>query len=211
MRSPSRWRELRSKCIAGGNNLKKTLNVAGGTTGRRWSIFVHMLCLTAALTGVGSALAQDASPGTERTPGEAKVSAATESRDASTGYLGTANFNVGRIGRDCLALIGRTETPQAFVSVWQQRNMKYLMAAAKYLEARLAEAEATGGVERRNAVISELVAAVRSSAEASAKSRIDAPDKQAACKRVLQDIQAPQRSHTAAISGNSGCDAGLSR
>lgn len=113
----------------------------------------------------------------------------TESRDASVAYIGTSNFVVGRIGRDCLAQLGRSESPQEFVGAWQQRNMKYLTASQKYMDARLGEAEAAGGMEKRNAVIRELTAAVQSSAESIVKSWLDHPDKQDACKRAVALIE----------------------
>lgn len=121
---------------------------------------------------------------------QAAESATSESRDASTAYVGTANFVVGRVGRDCLSMIGRSETPQAFVATWQQRNMKYLMASQKYMEARLGEAEAAGGLERRNAVVSALGTAVRNGAEATVKSWLERPEKVDACKRAVALIDA---------------------
>jgi hypothetical protein len=96
---------------------------------------------------------------------------------------------VGRIGRDCLTLLGRSESPHEFVGTWQQRNMKYLTASQKYMDARLGETEAAGGAEKRNAVIRELTAAVRASAEVTVKSWIDRPDKQDACKRAVALIE----------------------
>jgi hypothetical protein len=85
---------------------------------------------------------------------------AAESRDAATAYLGTANFVVGRIGRDCLPSLGRSETPQAFVGTWQQRNIKFVMASDKYLQARLAEAQANGGSSKQQSIIFEFTSAV---------------------------------------------------
>lgn len=41
----------------------------------------------------------------------------TESRDASTAYIGTVNFVVGRVGRDCLSKLGRKDSSQEFVGV----------------------------------------------------------------------------------------------
>lgn len=116
-------------------------------------------------------------------------SLSSESRDASTAYIGTANFVVGRVGRDCLTLIGRTETPQAFVGVWQQRNIKYLKASQKYLDLRFDEAEKAGGPEKRKAIASELTMAVRSGAESTVKSWLDRPDKGEACKRAVALIE----------------------
>lgn len=116
-------------------------------------------------------------------------SATSESRDASTAYIGTANFVVGRVGRDCLSVLGRTETPQAFVRVWQQRNIKYLMASQKYLDLRFGEAERSGGAENRKANMGALAEAVRSGAESTVKSWLDRPDKGEACKRAVAIIE----------------------
>lgn len=115
--------------------------------------------------------------------------ATSESRDASIAYIGSANYVVGRVGRDCLALLGRTETPQAFVAVWQQRNMKYLMASQKYMEARFAEAEAAGGKETRNAIMGALTTVVRTGAESTVKSWLDRPNRDEACKRSVALIE----------------------
>jgi hypothetical protein len=93
------------------------------------------------------------------------------------------------VGRDCLALLGKSETPQAFASAWQQRNIKYLIASQKYMEARLREVETAGGTEKRNAVIGALTAVVRNNAEATVKSWLDRPEKQEACKRVVALIE----------------------
>lgn len=120
---------------------------------------------------------------------EQNTIATSESRDASTAYLGTANFVVGRIGRDCLSLLGRNESPQVFVGAWQQRNGKYLYAVQRYMEARLREAEAFGGVERRNSVVSSLNSVVRSGAEATIKSWLDRPDKEGACRRAIGIVE----------------------
>jgi len=120
---------------------------------------------------------------------QATAPATSESRDASIAYIGTANFVVGRIGRDCLALLGRTETPQAFVAVWQQRNLKYLVASEKYMQARFGEAEATGGADNRKAVIGALGSAVRGAAESTIRSWLDRPDRSAACKRSVALIE----------------------
>jgi hypothetical protein len=120
---------------------------------------------------------------------ENDTAATSESRDASTAYLGTSNFVVGRVGRECLNLLGRTESPQTFVGAWQQRNVTYLMATQKYMAARFREAEAIGGVNSRNAVANALNSAVRNSAEVTVKSWLDRPDKQTACKRAVELIE----------------------
>jgi hypothetical protein len=65
----------------------------------------------------------------------------SKSRDASATFIETQNFIVGRIGRDCLTEIGRSETPLAFQQKWQRDNAPYFDAARKYLAARLLEIE----------------------------------------------------------------------
>jgi hypothetical protein len=123
------------------------------------------------------------------THAQAPGAATSESRDASTAYIGTSNFVVGRVGRDCLALLGRSDTPQAFVGAWQQRNTKYLLATQKYMEARFAEAEKSGGVDGRNGIVSALNNAVRNGAETTIKLWLDRPDKAEACKRAVSLIE----------------------
>jgi hypothetical protein len=118
------------------------------------------------------------------------ASVVSESRDASIAFLGTANFVVGRVGRDCLAPIGRNETPQAFVAVWQQRNGKYLLAMQKYLDARLAEAEVAGGIAGREKIMRELTVAVQTGANAILKTLLEHPDQFDACRRAINFIDA---------------------
>ena len=75
----------------------------------------------------------------------------SKSRDASAAFVETQHFIVGRIGRDCLAEIGRTETPLEYQTKWQRDNAKYFHAARKYLAIRLTEIEnpaARDAVER---------------------------------------------------------------
>jgi hypothetical protein len=116
--------------------------------------------------------------------------ASSESRDAATAYVGTINFIVGRVGRDCLSLLGRSELPQQFAGAWQQRNAKYVAAAAKYLERRLEEASASGGPEKRDAVLREVTTAVHSSGENTVRSWLERGDKQEACKRAVALVEA---------------------
>lgn len=117
------------------------------------------------------------------------LSPTTESRDASLAYIGTANFVVGRVGRDCLGLLGRSETPQAFVATWQQRNARYIQASAKYMEFRLQEAQSLGGNERREGVLRALTTAVQSSAGQTLASWLGRGDKLDGCKRAVGLIE----------------------
>jgi hypothetical protein len=130
------------------------------------------LVLLPALLFAQVALAQHAAPAT------------SESRDAASAYIGTGNFIVARIGRECLALVGRPESPQDFVANWQHRNAPFVKASARYMDARVAEAEASGGPERRAAVLRDLRAAVQGGGEAAVRSLLQGR-KEESCMRAI--------------------------
>ncbi len=71
----------------------------------------------------------------------AAESVASEARDTAAAFVATQNFVVGRIGRDCLEELGRSETAAEYQKRWQRDNARYHAAAMAYLEARLAELE----------------------------------------------------------------------
>lgn len=91
----------------------------------------------------------------------------SESRDAASAYMGTINFIVGRLGSECLAPLGRTETAKEFAGAWQQRNARYYTASIKYMGKRLDSAQKSGGNITRDAVLKEYTTAVRGGGEAS--------------------------------------------
>jgi hypothetical protein len=113
--------------------------------------------------------------------------AAVESRDAATGFVGSMQFTVGRIARDCLASLGRTESPQAFVEAWLLRNGKYAAAASAHVEQRMNEAEAKGE-GAKNLVLRE-IAAVRGEAERGIHSLYERNGKEVVCKRMVALIE----------------------
>jgi len=113
--------------------------------------------------------------------------AAIESRDAATGFIGSMQFTVGRIGRDCLASLGRTDTPQAFVEVWLQRNGKYAAAASAHVEERLNDAEAMG--EGAKNFVLRAIAAVRGNAERDIHALYERHGQEAVCKRMVALIE----------------------
>jgi hypothetical protein len=117
------------------------------------------------------------------------VDPAIESRDAATGYVGHTNFLVGRVGRDCLSLLNRKETSQEFASMWQQKNWKYVSAASKHMEARLNEAQASGGAQKRDALLRAITTPSQTSAAAMVKSWLEQGDKTEACKRAILLIE----------------------
>jgi hypothetical protein len=98
------------------------------------------------------------------------ASVATPSRDAASAYVARGNFIVSRIGRECLALVGRPESPQELVNAWRQRNARYVTAASQYMEKRLEEAAAGGGAGKREAVLDEIRAAVQGSGDDAVRS-----------------------------------------
>jgi hypothetical protein len=113
----------------------------------------------------------------------------SESRDAASAYISTGNYIVARIGDECLALVGRTESPRDFVANWQQRNAPYVTASSKYMEARVAEAQASGGPQRREAVLRELRAAVQSGGQAAMRKLFDGP-REDSCMRAVTLVDA---------------------
>lgn len=117
------------------------------------------------------------------------VDPAIESRDAATGHIGYTNYLVGRVGRDCLSQLNRFETTQEFVKAWQQRNSKYVSAAAKHMEARLNEAQAAGGAVKRDALLRAITTPIQNSAAATVKSWLERGDKIEACKRAVTLIE----------------------
>ena len=116
--------------------------------------------------------------------------AASASRDAALAYVGTGNFIVGRLGRECLAIVGRTESPQEFVAQWQQRNALYVDAAAKYMEKRLQEAAASGGDDKRAAVQKSMRDAVLGSGEVEVRGMLQNGRREESCMRAISLLDA---------------------
>lgn len=120
----------------------------------------------------------------------APTPATSESRDAALAYVGTGNFIVGRLGRECLAIVGRTESPQEFVAQWQQRNALYVDASAKYMEKRLEEAAASGGEEKRAAVLKLMRDAVVGGGEQAVRSMLQNGRREESCMRAISLLDA---------------------
>lgn len=114
---------------------------------------------------------------------------ASESRDASLAYLGTTNFIVGRVGSECLTVLKRSDSPQQFAAIWQQRNIKYLNPAAMYMEKRLEEAQKTGGEEKKSAVFHAATSVARTNGETVVRGWFEKGNKEEACKRAVGLIE----------------------
>ena len=120
----------------------------------------------------------------------ASAPATSESRDAALAYIGTGNFIVGRLARECLAVVGRNESPQAFVAQWQQRNAIYVAASEKYMEKRLEEAEAAGGPERRAAIQQAMRTAVLGGGEEAVRGMLQNGRREESCMRAISLLDA---------------------
>lgn len=94
---------------------------------------------------------------------------ATPERDAAAAYIAQGDFIVARLANECLALVGRAESPQTFIAAWKKRNQRYVNASARYIEMRLQEAAARGPQERE-ALLRQVRAAVQENGEAAVAS-----------------------------------------
>jgi hypothetical protein len=113
----------------------------------------------------------------------------SESRDAAAAFIGTQNFMIGRIGRDCMSSLDRMETPQQFVRAWQGRNTKYYVSSTKYMTKRLDEALAEGGTVKRDAVLATYSTIIQRNGEASAKVWLSRGEQKQACERAVAIIE----------------------
>lgn len=118
-----------------------------------------------------------------------RIPFATPERDEASLYIAQRNFVVTRIGNECLALVGRSETPKAFNEAWRQRNAVFVDASAKYLDQRLDDIVATGGQEMRQAALRELQARVSTPGEASVRALLQGR-KEDACMREITKVEA---------------------
>lgn len=106
----------------------------------------------------------------------------SKARDASSTFIETQHFIVGRIGRDCLAEIGRKETPAEFQRKWQRDNARYFDAARKYLAARLREIE---NPEARDTVERAFYASAERTGEAATTQLFSKGPKDEVCKYAM--------------------------
>lgn len=102
--------------------------------------------------------------------GAQSASFATQERDLAALDIASTNLVVSRLGAMCLALVGRPETPQAFVADWQQRNSRFVSASAKYLDQRVAQAAAEG---KRDQALREIRTVVQNNADATLRQLLE--------------------------------------
>lgn len=114
---------------------------------------------------------------------------ATQERDSAALFIARGSFVIGRLGHECLALVGRPETPQALIKAWEQRNTRFVAASGKYLDRRLEDAAATGGNERRELALKEMRMLVRHEGELTVRSLLQGR-KEDSCMRAVTLIDA---------------------
>ena len=106
----------------------------------------------------------------------------SESRDASAAFVATQHFVVGRIGRDCLGELGRSETPLGYLEKWQRENGKYYDAATEYIAARLNEID---DPREREAVERAYYASAQHKGEAATNQLFSNGPKNEICKSAI--------------------------
>jgi hypothetical protein len=109
----------------------------------------------------------------------------SESRDTATLSVGASNFAVGRVARECLGLVGRSESPEQFITQWRQRNARFVSASSRYIERRLEEAAASGGPDKREALLRDIRNAVQGSGDSLARSLLQRGRKEEACMNAV--------------------------
>jgi hypothetical protein len=112
----------------------------------------------------------------------------SESRNVASAFMGAANFVVGRIGIECLSMLGRLETPREFVNIWQERNAKYYTASTKYIAKKMEAADALGGSIARDAVLKDYSTIVRKEGEGIIKDWIGKGNKRDGCHQAVMMI-----------------------
>ncbi len=113
------------------------------------------------------------------------ASVGSESRDTATLSVSASNFAVGQVARECLGVVGRSESPQQFITQWQQRNARFVAASSRYMEKRLEEATATGGPEKRDALLRDIRQAVQGSGDSIARMLLQRGRKEEACMNAV--------------------------
>lgn len=112
----------------------------------------------------------------------------SDARNIASAFVGAAHYVVGRVGIECLGLLGRLETPREYVNIWQERNAKYYQASTKYVVKKMEAAFASGGNVAKNAVLKEYSSIVRKEAEGTLADWIGQGNKKDGCQRAVMMI-----------------------
>lgn len=118
---------------------------------------------------------------------EPTIDVASQSRDAAAAFVATQNFVVGRIGRDCLGELGRSETAAEYRAQWQRENAKYYEASTKYIEARF---EKIDDPVERGRVESGYYSSVNGTGDAAADQLLSKGKKKDVCESAIAMIDA---------------------
>ena len=111
-------------------------------------------------------------------------SVATPARDSAAVLIAQGDYVVSHLARECLALVGRAESPQSLVGSWRQRNGRYVSASFRYLDKRVEEAEADGGKQRREAMLGAISKAIQDGGESDLRALMQGR-KEEACMRAI--------------------------
>lgn len=115
----------------------------------------------------------------------------SEPHNAAAAAIGTQNFIVGRMAKECYATIGKPESfVQEFTQAWQKRNDPYLTAAIMYTANLLSYYERTQGPEIKQAVLQAYVQAVRGQGAAAVADRFASGSRVEVCNRFISQVDA---------------------
>ncbi|MGE0484960.1 MAG: hypothetical protein AB7Q81_12535 [Gammaproteobacteria bacterium] len=112
---------------------------------------------------------------------------ASESRDSSAAFVATQNFIVGRLGRDCLELLGRKESAGEYQQQWQRNNARYHEAAVRYMAARLAE---IADEAERDGIEAAYYDSVNRTGEAAVAQMLGKGEKLESCRHAITIVDA---------------------
>lgn len=110
----------------------------------------------------------------------------TEPRNAAAASLGTTNFTVGRMARECFEVLKQPESfIQELVRSWQQKNEKYYAATTAYMTTLLKETEKKNGVDAMRAVTNEYKNAVQGEGAGTVSDLLKKGEKAKVCERYV--------------------------
>jgi hypothetical protein len=108
----------------------------------------------------------------------------TEPRNAAAAFVGTTNFVVGRMARECYQILNESESfVKAHARDWQLRNEKFYAASVAYMGKLLDEAEHKGGAAAKQSVLSAYTAAVRGDGTKTIEDWMKKGDKLDVCRK----------------------------
>ena len=113
---------------------------------------------------------------------------ASESRDASLAFVLTLNMTVNHFGHQCLSLVERSESPLEYRQIWQDKNARFIEAAAIYMNKRMIEAFDLGGEALRDSAMDQLLSVTGSQSMQTIQDWFANGDKETVCAQVIRTI-----------------------